>query len=144
MKLRKPIAALLASVALSAAGIAYAGPSVTITIKNLGSETATYTITDYNTDLNASPKPNPTVWPGQSNTYTVSSIWPSITTAAVQYRIGSKSCGFITTYMTIPGLLGSTPKWSKSFNAANGAVCNATITSINMSTHAWHVEFTIK
>jgi len=148
MKMRKPVAALLASVALSAAGIAYAGPPVTVIFKNRSSDTATLSIErsgEIFTYANASPKPVDTVLPGGTNTYLVQGpISPDVTVAHVSYKIGSGTCEFSTSYMNTSGLWGDTPKWNKSAHPSSRARCTATVTSVNPTTHAWTVEFTIR
>lgn len=84
--------------------------------------------------------------PGATNTYSVqSTISPDANFAIVRYNIGSKTCVFNTTYVngyTSGGI--KVPSWNKSYTASGGAICNANITSTNISTHAWAVEFTIK
>ena len=80
------------------------------------------------------------------NTYSVqSTISPDVNYAVVRYKIGNKTCVFNTNYVngyTSGGI--KVPSWNKSYTASGGATCTATITSTNISTHAWAVEFTIK
>ena len=101
-------------------------------------ETSTY--------ANATPKPAASVPPGATNTYSVqSTISPDVNYAVVRYKIGNKTCVFNTNYVngyTSGGI--KVPSWNKSYTASGGATCTATITSTNISTHAWAVEFTIK
>jgi len=148
MKMRKPVAALLASVALSSAGIAYAGPPVTVIFKNRSSDIATFSIGnsgERSTYANASPKPVDTVLPGETDTYSVRGpISPDVTVAHVRYGIDSGTCEFSTSYINTSGLWGSTPKWEKSARPSGRARCTATATSVNPTTHAWTVEFTIR
>ncbi|TBU98399.1 hypothetical protein [Stutzerimonas kirkiae] len=149
MNARKSLLALLTAAALSAAGAAHAGPPVAVTIKNLGTADAVYSIVGSNetsTYANATPKPAASVPPGGTNTYSVqSTISPDANYAIVRYKIGSKTCVFNTTYVngyTSSGI--KVPTWNKSYTASGGATCTANITSTNISTHAWAVEFTIK
>jgi len=144
----KPFAALITSVALSAAGMAYAGPPVTVIVKNQSSDTANFLIErsgERFTYANASPKPDKTVLSRSTNTYSVRGpIAADITTAHVRYETKSGTCEFSTTYIKTSGLIGSTPKWEKSANSSGRARCAAAVTSINPTTHAWTVEFTIR
>jgi hypothetical protein len=36
------------------------------------------------------------------------------------------------------------PKWNKTATASGGAICTATITSTNLTTYAWTVDFVMK
>lgn len=145
----------MTAVMMSAAGAAYAGPAVTITFKNLGSEIATYkpiTTNEVSTNAIASPKPDSTVDAQSFDTYIVQNmISPDANAAVVRYTVGRKTCVFSTTFINtiVPGsaLTGKilkSPKWTKNAEASGGAVCNATITSQSLSTYAWSVEFTMK
>ncbi|QIZ53322.1 hypothetical protein DWG24_20285 [Dickeya zeae] len=149
------LGAAMAAVMMSAAGAAYAGPAVTITFKNLGSEIATYkpiTTNEVSTNAIASPKPDSTVDAQSFDTYIVQNmISPDANAAVVRYTVGRKTCVFSTTFINtiVPGsaLTGKilkSPKWTKNAEASGGAVCNATITSQSLSTYAWSVEFTMK
>ncbi|WP_082765995.1 hypothetical protein [Azotobacter vinelandii] len=152
MKMRKPTLALLMATALSTAGMAYAGPPVTVTFKHVGSTgsaAATYstvTSNETSTYANATPKPATNVTAGSTNTYTVqSTISPDTNYAVARYKIGSKTCIFSTTYVNTLGAGGvKIPSWNKSATASGGATCTANITSTNISTHEWAVEFTMK
>lgn len=106
MKMRKPTLALLMATALSTAGMAYAGPPVTVTFKHVGSTgsaAATYstvTSNETSTYANATPKPATNVTAGSTNTYTVqSTISPDTNYAVARYKISSKTCIFSTTYV---------------------------------------------
>jgi hypothetical protein len=145
----------MTAVMMFAAGAAYAGPPVTITFKNLGSEIATYkpiTTNEVSTNAIASPKPDSTVDAKSFDTYIVQNmISPDANAAVVRYTVGRKTCVFSTTFINtiVPGsaLTGKilkSPKWTKNAEASGGAVCNATITSQSLSTYAWSVEFTMK
>ncbi len=140
---------LVAATSLFAAGNAFAGPPVTVTFKNTGTATATYTIITSNeasTFVNASPKPATTVAPAGSNTYNVTSlISPDANFAIVRYKMGTKECVFGTTFVNAlqPGGF-KIPQWNKSANASGGAICTATITSINALTYSWTVSFEMK
>ncbi|QXF34041.1 hypothetical protein CE143_13455 [Photorhabdus luminescens] len=151
MLVRKSLLALFATASLTAAGIAYAGPPVTVTFKHLGasgSADAVYTIITNNesgTYVNATPKPTPNVAPGGVDIYQVQSpLSPDVNYAMVRYKIGVKTCEFMTTFVNgyVNGV--KIPKWNKGATPSGGAVCNATITSTNIATYAWSVEFTMK
>ncbi|MCT8341471.1 MULTISPECIES: hypothetical protein [Photorhabdus] len=151
MLVRKSLLALFATASLTAAGVAYAGPPVTVTFKHLGvsgSADAVYTIITNNesgTYVNATPKPSSSVGPGEVNSYQVQSpISPDANYAMVRYKIGFKTCEFMTTFVNtyVNGV--KIPKWNKGATSGSGAVCNATITYTNYLTYAWSVEFTMK
>lgn len=150
MKLsKKLLVTTLAFAGITAASAAYAGPPVTVTFKNNATTNATYTIITSNessTYANASPKPSTTVQPGIPNVYTVTSlISPDVNYAHVRYRIGAKECVFGTTFVNTlqPGGY-KIPKWTKSATGSGGATCTATITSYNLSTYAWTVDFVMR
>lgn len=155
MLLKKQIFAALALTSLFTVGAAHAGPAVQITVKNLGTAEAKYSMIGNNealTNSSATPKPRDTILPQQSNTIAVvGPLSPDITTAILRYSIGGKTCVFRTTFVNtiVPGGLGSgtlnkVPKWTKDAEASGGARCTATITSTNLSNYSWNVEFTIK
>ncbi|WP_192456261.1 hypothetical protein [Musicola keenii] len=155
MKMKKSLLILWATGALFAAGAAHAGPPVTITFKNLGTSEAKYspvTSNEVSTNANASPKPLTIVSPQGYSLYVVqNTISADATAATVRYTIGKKTCVFATTFVNtvipgglITGTVTKVPKWNKSATASGGATCNATITSTNLSTYAWAVEFTMK
>ena len=141
---------LLAATSIFAATAAIAGPPVTVTFKNNNTTTdATYRIVTTNessTYANASPKPATTVSKLGSNSYAVTSlISPDVNYANVRYKIGSKECVFGTTFVNAlqPGGY-KIPKWNKTATASGGAICTATITSTNLTTYAWTVDFVMK
>jgi hypothetical protein len=141
---------LLAATSIFAATAAIAGPPVTVTFKNNNTTTdATYAIVTSNessTYANASPKPATTVSKLGSNSYAVTSlISPDVNYANVRYKIGSKECVFGTTFVNAlqPGGY-KIPKWNKTATASGGAICTATITSTNLTTYAWTVDFVMK
>jgi hypothetical protein len=146
---KKLLAFALAFAGTFAASAAYAGASVTVTFKNQATANATYTIITSNessTYANASPKPSTIVQPGIPNLYTVTSlISPDVNYANVRYKIGSKTCVFGTTFVNAlqPGGY-KIPQWNKSATASGGAICTATITSYNLTTYAWTVDFVMK
>lgn len=156
MKIKKNmLSAALAATTMLAAGAAFAGPPVTVTFKNLGTQPATYTIVTHNefsTNASASPRPQAIVKPQGYNKYTVQNIIsPDANTATVRYTIGSKTCVFGTTFINqisggalLPGGPTKIPKWNKTAIASGGAVCTATIKSQNFSNYSWAVEFTMK
>ena len=141
---------LLAATSIFAATAAIAGPPVTVTFKNNNTTTdATYAIVTSNessTYANASPKPATTVSKLGSNSYAVTSlISPDGNYANVRYKIGSKTCVFSTTFVNAlqPGGY-KIPQWNKTATASGGAICTATITSTNLTTYAWTVDFVMK
>lgn len=148
MKMSKSVLSVL-TVGMLAAGSALAGPPVAVTFKNLGTADATYTIITNNeatTNVNAVPKPVTTVKAGGADTYTVqSNLSPIANYANLRYTIGGKTCTFLATYVGTVGSGGSTiPKWNNTATPSGGAVCTAKVTSTNISTYAWSVEFTMK
>ncbi len=140
---------LLAATSIFAATAAIAGPPVTVTFKNQATAEATYTIVTSNetsTYANASPKPTTKRPAGTNDVYTVTSlISPDVNYANVRYKIGSKTCVFSTTFVNAlqPGGY-KIPKWNKTATASGGAICTATITSTNLTTYAWTVDFVMK
>ncbi|WP_434524584.1 hypothetical protein [Photorhabdus asymbiotica] len=151
MLVRKSLLALFATASLTAAGIAHAGPAVTVTFKHLGapgSADAVYTIVTNNevsTYVNALTKPEANVKQGGFDHYRVQSpISPDGNYAIVRYKIGNKTCVFSTTFVNtyVNGV--KLPKWNKGATPSGGAICNATITSTSFVTYEWSVEFTMK
>lgn len=146
---KKLLVSALAFAGITAASAAYAGPPVTVTFKNNATAEATYTIITSNessTYANASPKPATKVPAGANNVYTVTSlISPDVNYANVRYRIGTKECVFGTTFVNAlqPGGY-KIPTWNKSATGSGGAICTATITSYNLTTYAWTVDFIMK
>jgi Fe-S cluster assembly iron-binding protein IscA len=125
MQLKKCSVAALAVCSLLVAGAAQAGPTIRVTVKNLGSATVKYTFQGNNealTHANATPKPADTINPQQAITFEVRDQRnPAIATAVVRYGADGKDA------------------------QATGRVrCNATITAINASDHSWNIEFTIQ
>ncbi|NVZ99675.1 hypothetical protein [Pseudomonas gingeri] len=148
MKMFKSVISVLALATLTA-GSAFAGPPVAVTFKNLGTTDAAYTIITGNeasTNVNAVPKPVATVRAGGADTYTVqSNISPNANYANLRYTMGGKTCTFLATYVGTLGPLGSIiPKWNNTATPSGGAVCTAKVTSTNISTYSWTVEFTMK
>lgn len=134
--------------AIAASGMALAGPEVRVTFKNNGDEKAYYSAVGSNgtmTYTNARPKPTTSVAPGSHDTYGVrSSVSPDMGYAVVDYRLGSKTCRFSTTYTRSFANGVRTPKWNKSAVAGGGARCDVRITSVDYSSHNWSVEFTMR
>ncbi|MDD0974181.1 hypothetical protein [Pseudomonas fontis] len=129
--------------------VANAGPTVTVTVKNIGVEDAVYTVVTANeasTKQNASPTPEVTVRGGTLTTYRVQSkVSPDANAAMVRYVMGRKVCQFSTTYTLGVGSGGvRVPKWNKTATPSAGAVCTANITSFDATTREWNVEFTMK
>jgi hypothetical protein len=146
----KLISASLFLASLFASSTAFAGPPVTVSFKNVGTTTAaSYTLITANeisTYANASPKPVASVAAGQTDVYNVTSlISPDANYAVVRYRMGTKECVFSTTFVNAlqPGGF-KVPTWNKSATPSGGAICTATITSVNAATYAWTVSFTMK
>jgi hypothetical protein len=134
--------------AVLACGIAWAGPQVNVTFKNNGSERAYYSAVGSNgtmTYTNASPKPDSEVEPSSQSVYGVrSSVSPDMGYAVVDYRMGSKTCRFSSTYTKAFTNGVRTPKWNKSAVAGGGARCDVRITSVDYASHNWSVEFTMQ
>jgi hypothetical protein len=149
MKTNKTLLASLAFATLCTSVTAQAGPPVTVTFKNLGTEVAEYkpvTRNEISTRLNARMAIAPKVQTGDSNVYSVqSTLSPDTSYASVRYVMGSKVCVFSTTFIKLPGAGGAkVPKWNRTANSEGGAVCTATSRATNFSTYAWAAEFTMK
>lgn len=151
MKLAKKIlCCALGLSGLAAAGVASAGPTVAVTFKNLSTTTVAknviITTNEVATNANASPKPVLTVNPLSSDTYGVTStISPDVNYAALRYTMGTKTCVFYTAFVNTLGSGGvKIPTWSKSATPSGGAICAATITSVNIATNEWAAQFTMK
>ncbi len=146
MNFKKCTVSVMAVCVLMAAGLVQAGPEVQITFKNNGGSEAVYdplgsSAYSYG---EANPKPAATVRSGESSVSKVrGSLSSDVTSVIFQYKIGSKTCKFKTSYLKLPGL-GAVPKWNKSADASGGARCGIRITSTNVATHAWAVEFTMR
>ncbi|WP_166360699.1 hypothetical protein [Pseudomonas akapageensis] len=139
----------LAITAVTAAGSAQAGPSVSVTFKNFGAADALYkpvTKNELSTQLNAKSKPHASVKSGGVDSYTVqSNISPDANYASLRYTIGGKTCIFHTTFVAAPGALGSkVPKWKNTATPSGGATCTAKTTARNATTYDWSVEYTMK
>ncbi|RMV98654.1 hypothetical protein ALP01_100230 [Pseudomonas caricapapayae] len=149
MKIKKVLLTSFTLATLCAAVAAHAGPPVTVTFKNLGTEVAEYKVVTRNeisTQLNARGAIAPNVQPGDSNIYSVqSTLSPDTSYASVRYVMGSKVCVFSTTFIKLPGAGGAkVPKWNRTASPEGGAVCTATSRATNLSTYAWAAEFTMK
>lgn len=147
----KTLHTLFAAVSLVAATSALAGPAVTVTFRNLGTVDAKIALINSNettTYAIASPTPLATVPKnGGSTVFKVANpISPDVNYAALRYTTSSgKTCQFLTTFVNAYQSGGYyAPKWNKSATPSGGAVCTATITSINLSNYTWNVEFTMK
>ena len=66
------------------------------------------------------------------------------TTANVRYKVGNKTCRFMSSYVKSFDKGRPAPKWNKAASSPDGARCDAKITSANPSTHEWTVEFTMR
>jgi len=114
--------------------------------------TATYstiTANETNTYTYATPKPAGTVAAGYDDDYNVTiPLGPDVGYAVSRYTIRGflgKTCVFSTTFtnMLQPGGFYA-PKWNATATPSGGAICTATITSQNFTTHNWTVDFTMK
>jgi hypothetical protein len=130
-----------------ASGMAWAGPEVSVTFKNNTGDTAHYNAVGSNgiaTQSNALPTPQATVAAAQTDSYRVrSSVSPDMGYAVVDYRVGSKTCRFSTTYTRNFTSGVRTPKWNKSAVAGGGARCDVKVTTVDYASHNWSVEFTM-
>lgn len=148
MKSPKFLSSCLALAVITAATTAQAGPPVTVTFKNLGTEAAVYTVVTGNemsTQRNAR-SPSPTVDAGRSDSYIVqSTVSPDTSYATVRYVMGVKACVFTTTFSKLPAAGGvRVPKWTKTATPGGGAVCTANSRVTSLASHAWAAEFTMK
>ncbi|WP_216356354.1 hypothetical protein [Janthinobacterium sp. GW458P] len=147
---KRLLGGVLISLGMSAPVVAFAGPQVLVTVKNLNAtEQAVQWIATNNeisTQANASPTPAPKIPALEQNSFRVqSNLTPIVNYASLIYTMGRKQCQFHTAYTFATGSNGvQTPQWSKVATPSGGAVCTATITSTDMSTHAWAVTFTMK
>jgi len=148
MKVSKSLIAAFAITAFHI-GSAVAGPPVTVTFKNLGTQTATYTPITNNeaiTKANSSPTPQTSVIAKDSDTYAIQSqISPDYNHANLRYQIGNKKCIYLATFVTTPGFGASKiPKWNNTVTPSGGATCTIKVTKTNPLTYAWSVVITIK
>ncbi|WP_322617461.1 hypothetical protein [Pseudomonas sp. BIC9C] len=148
MKSFKPSIMAFALTALHISA-AVAGPPVTVTFKNLGTQTATYTPISNNeaiTKANASPTPQVSVIANGTDTYTIQSrISPDYNHANLRYQIGNKECVYLATFVAATGSGASkTPKWNHTATPGGGANCTIKTTKTNPSSYAWSVEITMK
>lgn len=140
----------LAASAILWAAAALAGPPVTITFRNRDATAdAVYLPSGSNeaaTYANAEPKPAARVPKSGSDAYVVTSrLNPEVNFAHVRYRIGKRQCLFGTSFVNLskPGGY-KVPQWKQSAKGSGGAVCSATITSTDLASHAWSVEFVMQ
>jgi len=149
MKRRTLTKATWALAALITAGVAQAGPQVTIVFKNNGTVPATFSpasSAEFLTRSAARQTPEAQVAGGGVSSYRVTSSYPpAISNATVRYTIGSKICVFKTSYIN-SHVRGGTiqPRWNKSETSSGGARCDARISSTNPADHSWVVEFTMR
>ncbi|GFM80857.1 hypothetical protein PSCICN_15490 [Pseudomonas cichorii] len=148
MKTLKGIKRIVAVAAFIAAGMAQAGPSVTVVFKNSGSSPAVYSPVGSNEAMTrsfAETAPNASVSVGGTDTYVVKGrLSPDASHAFVRYRAGIKECKFKSTYIMAHTRGVRAPKWIKEAVATGGARCDARIVSVNSSTHEWTVEFVMR
>ncbi|GFM76491.1 MULTISPECIES: hypothetical protein [Pseudomonas] len=144
----KVIKRVVAVAAFIAAGMAQAGPSVTVVFKNSGSSPAVYSPIDSNEGLTRSfarSAPLNSVSAGATDKYVVQGrLSPDASHAFVRYRAGVKECKFKSTYIMAHTRGVRAPKWIKEAVASGGARCDARIVSVNSSTHEWTVEFVMR
>ena len=131
------------------AGSALAGPEVRVTFKNLGNKAAVYSPLDSNqfaTQNNSSPRPKKEVEEDDSDFYTVQSqLSPLVNYAHVRYVMGSKSCEFLSSYVSTIGFAGARiPKWNHSATPSGGAICTIRSTGTRLSDYSWSVEMTMR
>lgn len=127
-------------------GLVQAGPEVTVTFKNDSDFEAEYDVVGSSAYSygEANPKPPVKVGLRDSKVFKFKGVQsPDVTTVSFQYRIGSKTCKFKTSYLKLPGRNGG-PKWNKSAVAGGDARCEAQVTSTSFSNHDWAVEFTMR
>lgn len=146
MKYPIKCAAFLAAFAVT--GFAQAGPTVTIVFKNNGTQDAVYNPTsaqEFLTRSYATTTPLAVVGPGGSDSYKVDGrLSPDFTNASVQYKMGMKTCKFMSSY-----IMGYTkgiraPMWRKEAVESNGARCEAKITTNSLRSHEWTVVFSMR
>ena len=134
---------------IASTSLVHAGPPVFITFKNNNKGSgATYTIitdNDASTYTNAYPKPAKIVPKESTNSYAVTSpINSDMNYATVHYKIGNKECVFSTSFVnTLLNNKVKGPVWNKNATPTNGAICTAIITSFNLDTYSWTVDFTM-
>lgn len=146
MEIYKSLFAALTLTALYTSPVV-AGPSATVTFKNLGTKTVTYTpITnnEFITKTNASPTPEASIIPNSTDTYRIQNN-SDYTHANLRYQSGNKKCVYLSTFVTAPGP-GATkiPKWNNAATPSGGATCTIKTTRTNPSTYAWSIEITMK
>jgi hypothetical protein len=147
MKVPNSLFCGVAIMSLAAVGVAQAGPQVKITFKNNGSSDAIYDVRGSSaySYAEANPKPEPRVSMGESSVFYVRGAQSAdVTTVVFQYRMGAKTCKFKTSYLKLPSRGGTLPKWGKSAEPGGGARCDVRVTSADMSSHDWTVEFTMR
>ena len=136
---------ILAIIPFFSVTYAFAGPKVDITFHNQTTADVSYIVTNKNessTYAIAFPRPMQTVIAGSGDFFTVASmVSPDANYAIVHYKAGEKECIFGTTFVNASH---KNPQWNKSENSVGGAVCEAQITSKNIKTFEWAVEFTMK
>ncbi|WP_254900227.1 hypothetical protein [Lonsdalea iberica] len=132
-----------------------AGPQLTVTFKNLGTQDATYekvTANEFSSYANSTPKPITTIRSQKADTFVVqNNITADANAAIVRYTMGSKTCVFGTTFLNqvvgggrISDGIAKAPKWTKTATASDGAICTATTKSQDPIDFPWTVEFTMK
>jgi len=129
------------------AGAVQAGPQVKITFKNNAAMGAVYDIAGSSaySYAEAVPKPMLNIRAGETNSYSVKGgLSADVTSAVFQYRMGNKVCKFKTSYVKLPGRSGGVPRWNKSAEPGGGARCDIRITSTDVRTHDWSVDFIMR
>lgn len=129
-------------------GLAQAGPRVTVVVKNNSDNEAVYSPMNQQEMLTRSfirSAPLDTLRPRQSDQYEVEGRLSSdVTTAFLRYKIGSKTCTFMSTYVMSVDKGRPAPKWNKGATSPDGARCEARIIKANPSSHEWTVEFSMR
>lgn len=134
--------------AFAVSGLAQAGPTVTIVVKNNSDKEAIYNPMNQQEMLTRSSTlrtPLTPLPPRASDRYRVEGrLSADFTTANVRYKVGNKTCRFMSSYVKSFDKGRPAPKWNKAASSPDGARCDAKITSANPSTHEWTVEFTMR
>lgn len=147
MEYSKTLNLLAVLTAFSVTGVVHAGPEVIITFKNNSGSLAVYDVIGSSaySYAEANPKPAEKVTAGGTDTFKVRGAQsPDVTTTVFEYRIGTKTCKFKTSYVKVPSGRVKSPVWRKSADALGGARCDARIVSTNARSHDWAVEYTMR
>jgi hypothetical protein len=137
--------------------VAYAGPTISVKVKNAGTVQIYSTpkgVNDSSTQLKSSPTPAATIAPGITNDFSVNSPYSNSASATFTYTAGNKKCAFSTSVTVMPRPWWAPPgsdtpgqaTWSKTATSTglSPATCQATITGMNFQDYSYSVEFTMK